>query len=97
MTGVWSGGRIGTLHALRSGSTPSKVIAFGSKAVAEQKAGGDYAPLVREIIKFFQTGVAPVSAEETLEKPSYSLRNARKMGFEMAYLRPNYLGTFAEA
>ena len=27
----------------------------------------DYAPLVREIIKFFQTGVAPVSAEETLE------------------------------
>jgi GNAT superfamily N-acetyltransferase len=33
------------------------------------------------------------TAEETLEKPSYSLRNARKMGFEVAYLRPNYLGT----
>ncbi len=32
------------------------------------------------------------TAEETLEKPSYSLRNARKMGFEVAYLRPNYLG-----
>ncbi len=32
------------------------------------------------------------TAEETLEKPGYSLRNARKMGFEVAYLRPNYLG-----
>jgi hypothetical protein len=67
VTGTWSGGRIGILHALRTGSTPSKVIAFGSKTVAEQKAGGDYAPLVREIMKFFQTGIAPVSADETLE------------------------------
>jgi hypothetical protein len=33
------------------------------------------------------------TAEETLEKPSYSLRNARKMGFEILYLRPNYLGS----
>ncbi len=67
ITGSWMGGKIGILHALRTGSTPSKVIVFGSKAVAEQKGSGDYAPLVREIIKFFQTGVAPVSAEETLE------------------------------
>ncbi|HMI31854.1 MAG TPA: GNAT family N-acetyltransferase [Candidatus Limnocylindrales bacterium] len=36
--------------------------------------------------------VSMETAEETLEKPSYSLRNARKMGFEVAYLRPNYLG-----
>ena len=53
--------------ALRKGPLPHKVIVFGSKAVAEQKGGGDYAPLVREIIKFFQTGVPPVSPEETLE------------------------------
>lgn len=33
------------------------------------------------------------TAEETLEKPSYSLRNARKMGFEILYLRPNYLAS----
>ena len=67
ITGTWSGGRVGTLHALRKGPTPHKVIVFGSKTVAEQKGSGDYAPLVREIMKFFQTGVAPVSAEETLE------------------------------
>jgi len=67
ITGIWSGGRIGTLHALRKGPTPHKVIVFGTKAVAEQKGSGDYAPLVREIVKFFQTGIAPVSPEETLE------------------------------
>jgi len=36
--------------------------------------------------------VGRVEAEETLEKPSYSFRNARKLGFEVVYLRPNYLG-----
>ena len=67
ISGIWSGGRIGTLHALRKGPTPHKVIVFGTKAVAEQKGSGDYAPLVREIMKFLKTGVAPVTPEETIE------------------------------
>src|SRR6185436_1510237 len=67
VTGVWSGGRVGTLRGLRNASAPHKVIVFGTKTVAEQKGSGDYAPLVREIMKFFETGIAPVSAEETLE------------------------------
>ncbi len=67
VTGTWSGGRVGTLHGLTGKVTPSKVIVFGSKTVAEQKGSGTYAPLVREIIKFFQTGIAPVPPEETIE------------------------------
>lgn len=67
ITGIWSGGRVGTLHALRQGPTPYRVTVFGTKATAEQKSGGDYAPLVREIIKFFQSGVSPVPPEETIE------------------------------
>jgi predicted dehydrogenase len=67
VTGVWSGGRVGTLYAYRKGPTPHKVIVFGTKQVAEQKGSGDYAPLVHEIIKFFQTGIAPVSPAETLD------------------------------
>jgi hypothetical protein len=67
VTGIWSGGRVGTLHGIRNAAAPHKVILFGTKAVAEQKGGGDYAPLVREVIKFFQTGIAPVSPQETLE------------------------------
>ena len=66
VTGTWSGGRAGTLFGLTGKVTPSKVIVFGSKGFAEQKGSGSYAPLVREIMKFFQTGVAPVSPEETL-------------------------------
>ncbi len=66
-TGVWSDGRVGTLRGLRNASTPHKVIVFGTKGIAEQKGDGDYAPLMREIMKFFQTGVAPVPNEETIE------------------------------
>jgi predicted dehydrogenase len=67
VTGVWRDGRVGTLHGLRNGAAPHQVIIFGSKGVTEQKGGGTYAPLLREVIRFFQTGVAPVSPEETLE------------------------------
>ncbi|MBI1318707.1 MAG: gfo/Idh/MocA family oxidoreductase [Candidatus Hydrogenedens sp.] len=67
VTGVWSGGRVGTLRGLRNAATPHGVILFGAKAVAHQEDSGDYAPLVAEIVKFFQTGVAPVSPEETIE------------------------------
>jgi predicted dehydrogenase len=67
VTGIWSNGRVGTLHGIKKGATPHKVIVFGTKAVAEQKGGDDYGPLLREILTFFKTGVAPVSPEETIE------------------------------
>jgi len=67
ITGVWSNGRIGTLRGLRNQKTPHKVVVFGTKTVAEQQGGGDYAPLIVEVMKFFQTGIAPVPAEETVE------------------------------
>ncbi len=67
VTGIWSGGRVGTLRGLREAATPHKVILFGTKSVAEQGEGGDYAPLVVEIVKFFQTKIVPVPPEETIE------------------------------
>lgn len=67
VVGVWANGRVGELRGLRNAATPHKVILFGTKAVADQQGGGDYAPLVREIVKFFQTGVSPIKTEETLE------------------------------
>lgn len=67
VTGIWRDGRVGTLQGMRNMAAPNKVIVFGAKGVAEQRPGGNYAPLVREIIKFFQTRVPPVPAEETLE------------------------------
>ena len=66
-TGTWSGGRVGTLYGLRTGATPHRVTLFGTKAVADQQGDGDYAPLVVEIVKFFQPGIAPVAPEETIQ------------------------------
>lgn len=67
VTGVWTRGRVGTLIGIRNAAAPYRVTVFGTKAVMDQKPGGDYAPLIREVMQFFQTGVAPVSAEETIE------------------------------
>jgi len=43
------------------------VKVFGSKAVIEEKGGGAYPELMAEMVRFFETKVPPVSAEETLE------------------------------
>ena len=65
--GIWTGGKIGTLRGLRNAASPHKVILFGTKSIADQQGSGTYAPLVQEIVKFFQTKVAPVKPEETIE------------------------------
>jgi hypothetical protein len=67
VTGVWKGGQVGTVRGIRNASAPYRVTVFGSKAVLDQKPGGDYTPMLREIIKFFQTGISPVPTEETIE------------------------------
>lgn len=67
VTGLWSGGRVGTLIGIRNAAAPFRVTLFGTRSVVDQKPGGDYAPLVREVMQFFQTGVAPIPAEETIE------------------------------
>lgn len=69
VTGIWAGGRTGTLHALhyqKMHSTTYKLVRFGD-TVVEQKSQGDYTPMLREIIKFFQTKQPPVTAAQTLE------------------------------
>jgi hypothetical protein len=65
--GEWGDGRVGTLYALHRWPADYKVIKFGDGRIAEQSSSGDYTPLVREIVTFFQTGVAPVTPSQTLE------------------------------
>ena len=67
VTGTWKDGKVGTLRGLRNAATPHQVILFGTKAVAHQEGGGNYAPLVREIMKFFKSGKPPVAPEEAIE------------------------------
>jgi hypothetical protein len=63
VTGRWSGGRTGTFR--EEGGYGG--MAWGT--TGEQAVGGNdgYAPLLTEVLRFFQTGIAPVPAEETIE------------------------------
>ena len=67
----WKDGRIGTVRALRPYGTYGAVAfhknAKGQTAELAPITGADYAPLLAEIVKFFQTRVPPVPNDETLE------------------------------
>lgn len=70
VTGIWHGSRTGTLHALHRlpmHSKAYKLVRFDGEEVFEQKTQGDYTPMLREIIKFFESKTPPVSAAQTLE------------------------------
>jgi len=63
VVGQWSGGRTGVF---REGKGYSG-LAKGEKGEAAVGELSGYAPLVIEAVKCFRTGIAPVSADETLE------------------------------
>lgn len=67
VTGVWNDNRIGTFRGNRKGPNEYGGTAFGEKAVVHLGPYASYEPLLKEIIKFFNTGIAPVRPEETLE------------------------------
>lgn len=69
VTGKWKDGRIGTFRGIRDGKQDYGAIAFGAKANAASMPPikVDYRNLLVEIVKFFQTGAAPIQPEETLE------------------------------
>ncbi|MCI0420183.1 MAG: Gfo/Idh/MocA family oxidoreductase [Acidobacteria bacterium] len=68
VTGKWKDGRLGVVRGIRKGKQDYGIALFGEKAIlhSESKPSG-YRPLLVEIVKFFQTGVAPVNPDETLE------------------------------
>jgi hypothetical protein len=64
VAGTWTGGRVGVFREDPDGYGGS---AKGDKGQSAVGAYEGYAPLVVEVIRFFQTGVAPVPPEETIE------------------------------
>jgi predicted dehydrogenase len=67
VVGVWKDGRIGTFRGLKAGKEDYGALVYGSKGIARSGGYEGYGHLVDEIVKFFKTGKAPVSPEETLE------------------------------
>ena len=67
VTGTWKDGRVGVFRGIRQGKSDYGAMVFGTKGIAPAGGYGGYEPLVEEIARFFATGKAPVSAEETIE------------------------------
>lgn len=67
VTGVWSGGRVGTYRGIRKGNSKSGAVAYGANGIVPMTKTGGYEDLCREIAKFFKTAKPPVSPEETIE------------------------------
>ncbi len=68
ITGRWKDGRLGTVRALRPyGTYGAVVFRKDGVQVSPTKPHTDYEGLVREIVKFFETGKPPVANADTLE------------------------------
>lgn len=67
VVGTWDDGRIGTFRGLHVGSQKYGGTAFGEKGVSVIGDFGGYDPLLVQIVEFFETGIPPVDARETLE------------------------------
>ncbi len=61
--GLWKDGRLGMFVAANGYGA----VVQGTKKSGDAGTYEGYEPLVKEIVKFFETGKPPVSAEETLE------------------------------
>lgn len=67
VVGTWQDNRVGTFRGTRSGTHDYGGTAYGEKGNIALGPYGGYESLLEEIIKFFDTGEAPVNPEETLE------------------------------
>ncbi|MNK04848.1 Oxidoreductase family, NAD-binding Rossmann fold [compost metagenome] len=67
VVGTWADNRIGTYRGLRSGKTDFGGTCYCEKEIVQLGPYVGYAPLLIEIIQFFESGKPPVSSRETLE------------------------------
>ena len=69
VTGIWADGRVGTFRGTRTGKNIYGGTVFVKDGTGTVTLGpyGGYNPLLKDIIRFFETGEAPVKLEETLE------------------------------
>lgn len=71
ITGVWAGGRIGSVHCNRTGNYEYHGVVHFEKTSAhvnvQTETKGFFLCLAEAILAFAQTGRAPIEAEETIE------------------------------
>ncbi|GAB2779117.1 Gfo/Idh/MocA family oxidoreductase [Rhabdobacter roseus] len=67
VVGTWADGRVGTFRGTRTGKNGYGGTVYTEGGAVVLGPYGGYEPLLREIIGYFETGVSPVAATETLE------------------------------
>ncbi len=69
VVGRWKDGRIGAVRGARGkGSSEYGAVVYAPEPRQSRPAKGNfYAVLLKEIVRFFETGVPPVPNEETME------------------------------
>ncbi len=65
--GTWNDGRIGSFRGIRDGARGYGGTVFGDKGIEYLGTYNGYTPLLKDIIKFFETDEVSVTKEETLE------------------------------
>lgn len=73
ITGRWKDGRVGSVRVIRPNSGYG-AVSFGAKEIRQGRtdvAPFSYVLLLKQIVKFFETGVPPVANSETLETISF--------------------------
>lgn len=91
IVGRWKDGRIGTVRVIRPTSGYG-AVAFGPKAIRPGRADVppfSYVQLLKQIVRFFETGVPPVSNAETLETLAFmdAAQRSKQSGGQPARLR----------
>jgi hypothetical protein len=88
--GVWDDGRVGTFVGKRTGKSAYGGTAFGESGNLELSPYPGYNPMLLEIVKFFQTGIVPVKAEDTLEILAFmeAADESKRLGGAPAMLEP---------
>lgn len=66
VVGTWKGGRVGSFRGNRESTHGYGGTVFFKKKIEQIDDYGGYGMLLEEIVKFFKSGIAPVSAEETI-------------------------------
>ena len=67
VVGVWEDGRVGSFRGIRNGKRGYGGTVFGEDGISAVDEYQGYNPLLEKIAEFFDTGIVPVPAEETLE------------------------------
>ena len=86
--GQWEDGRIGTMRGIRRGASSYGFLTFCEKKVVASTIDLRYIyrELVKQIVKMFQTRIAPIEPEETVEIIAFieaSMKSAERDGIEL--------------